>query len=64
MREVRKHCDTCNYSYMERESSGPRQKCRSPEYNAETYTHDMFMEDWGQSHCRFWTPPNTERIIL
>lgn len=51
-----KTCDTCAHSYLEQEKSGLRQKCRSPEYNASTYTHDMFMEDRGQAHCRFWAP--------
>ena len=56
MSETLKHCDTCAHSYMERENFRLRQKCRSPEYNAATYTHDMFMEDRGQGCCRFWTP--------
>ena len=53
---MEKHCDTCDYSYMEREGFVLRQKCRSTEYNAENYTHELLMEDWGRGHCRFWTP--------
>ena len=56
MRENEMSCDACAHSYMERENSKLRQKCRSPEYNAATYTHEMFMEDWGLGYCRFWTP--------
>lgn len=56
MREIHKHCDTCIHSYIERDVSRLRQKCRSPEYNGKTYTHDMFMEDRGGDYCRFWTP--------
>lgn len=61
MRENEKSCDTCAHSYMERESFKLRQKCRSSEYNASTYTHEMFMEDRGQGHCRFWTPKTRDR---
>lgn len=43
MRENEKSCDTCAHSYMEREGLRLRQKCRSPEYNASDYTHEMFM---------------------
>lgn len=64
MRENEKSCDTCAHSYIERENFRLRQKCHSPEYNASTYTHEMFMEDRGQGHCRFWAPQNTEQVIL
>jgi hypothetical protein len=56
LRENEKSCDACAHSYMERENSKLRQKCRSPEYNASTYTHAMFMEDRIRGHCRFWIP--------
>ncbi len=60
MREDEKHCNTCRYSYVEPEHGKSRdylrQKCSSPDYNSPKYTHDMLMEDWGRSHCRFWAP--------
>lgn len=56
LRENEKSCNTCAHSYMDHEGFRLRQKCRSPEYNAPEYTHDMFMEDWSQGYCRFWTP--------
>ena len=61
MRETEKSCDTCKHSYMEREDFKFRQKCRSPEYNASTYTHEMFMEDRVQGYCRFWAPKTRGR---
>lgn len=56
MRENEKSCDNCAHSYIERENFKLRQKCRSSEYNASAYTHEMFMEDWGLGYCRFWAP--------
>ena len=61
MRENEKSCDACSHSYMERENFKLRQKCRSSEYNASTYTHEMFMEDRGLGYCRFWTPKTRDR---
>ena len=61
MRENEKSCDTCAYSYMEQEGFRLRQKCRSPEYNASFYTHEMFMEDRIYGHCRFWRPKTQGR---
>ena len=60
MSEEEKACSNCLHSYMECEHFHLRQKCRSPEYNSLSYTHDMLMEDWGQGYCRFWAPKNTE----
>lgn len=56
MKESAKHCNTCLHFYMECEHFHIRQKCRNPKYNSPNYTHEMLMEDWGQGHCRFWTP--------
>ncbi len=53
---IKKHCDTCLYAYMECEHFQLRQKCRSMEYNSTKFTHDMLMENWGRSYCRFWAP--------
>lgn len=64
MRESKKHCDTCRYSYMEPENNRVRivmrQKCRNPDYNTSKNVHDNIMEDWGRDFCRFWAP-KTER---
>lgn len=61
MEKIKKHCDTCAYSYIRRASapcflSGRVQCCSSPEYNAADYTHEMFMEDRAHGYCRFWAP--------
>ena len=57
-----KTCDNCMYSY-EREDQlhllpGRRylQHCGNRDYNSDSYTHEMRMEDRGDGHCRFWTP--------
>jgi len=61
--DVKKHCDTCEYSYMSTEKNEytehgimPVQRCSSADYNSPSYTNQMLMEDWGQGHCRFWAP--------
>lgn len=62
MSEVKKHCDTCKYSYgvIERSfwrSKGvKRQHCSNAEFHSARYTHKMLMEDRGKNYCRFWTP--------
>lgn len=56
MSETKKHCDTCIHAYMEHECDGLRQKCRCPEYNASTYTHDMLMTFTG-------SPPESGEAI-
>ncbi len=63
MNDVKKHCDTCAYSYMGTEKNEyvqdgfiPVQRCSNDNYNATSYTNKMLMEDWGRSYCRFWTP--------
>src|SRR5699024_6053520 len=52
--ETEKRCGSCAFSYYP-EGTG-RARCGNPGYNATTYTYEMLMEDWGQGHCRFWTP--------
>lgn len=62
MAELKKHCDTCAYSYYRREQSArfaefvKRQHCRNPVYNSPNYTQKMLLEDWDKGHCRLWTP--------
>jgi hypothetical protein len=69
LNDGQKHCDTCLYSYYAEENSERqvdhrlRQHCRNPRYNAPGYTQEMFLEDRQLSHCRFWLPKNTERIV-
>ena len=59
--EMKKSCDTCAYSYYLTE--GTREHCSNPNYNSNTYTHDMFMEDRVQGHCRFWTPKKERSTV-
>ncbi len=64
MRENEKTCAACAYSYTERTGFRLRQKCRSPEYNSQGYTGDMFMEDRERGFCRFWSPEIRDRTFL
>ncbi len=60
MNEAEKHCGTCAFSYYPEGEA--REHCSNPNYNSSTYTHDMLMEDWGQGHCRFWTPKTMKGV--
>ena len=55
MKEEEKTCDTCAHAYYDPAGAGT-QNCSSPNYNSQSYTHDMLMEDWSQGRCRFWAP--------
>lgn len=59
MTEEIKSCDTCAHSYIV-QGDVKTQNCGSPDYNSESYTHEMLMEDWDQGYCRFWSPKNEE----
>lgn len=67
MREVEKHCNTCQYSYLESERSSfriaLRQKCGNPDYHSSNSLYGNIMEDWSRDFCCFWTP-KTERTAL
>ena len=63
MREIKKHCNTCNYSFMEKEPNSASengfvemQHCSNRIYNSPAYTHEMIMKDWDKGYCRLWTP--------
>lgn len=66
--ETKKHCNTCACSYYTKDREWPsqiqktRQHCCNPEYNATDYTSDMYLEDWGRSYCRFWTPKEERNV--
>ncbi len=70
MSELKKHCDTCAYSYMGTERNEyaeggfiPVQRCSNRDYNASGYTNTMLREDWGRGHCRFWAPKTQQLYI-
>lgn len=63
MKEVEKHCNTCRWSYMEKEINGKaesevvnRQYCSHEIYTSPAYTHEMLMAEIGRGYCRFWAP--------
>ncbi len=66
--DLEKHCDTCAYSYQDKNWKPlrlfykPRQHCKCPEYNAPEYTCEMFMEDCSHDYCRFWTPREERNV--
>ena len=57
-----KCCGNCGHSYVDREETlhipgvPVIRHCKSPDYNSEAYSHEMFMEDRSGGHCRFWIP--------
>ena len=57
---MKKSCDTCRYSYYEKDTSRHptigilRQHCSSEEYNSPSYTEEMLIEDMKNGCCRFW----------
>lgn len=55
MNETEKTCDTCAHAYYD-PAEAETQNCSNPNYNSQSYTHDMLMEDWSHGHCRFWAP--------
>lgn len=63
MTEIRKHCDTCNYSFLRKDKNTAAesgfikaQHCSNDIYNSPAYTHEMLMEDWDKGYCRLWEP--------
>lgn len=62
MKEAKKHCGNCAFSYTQQTSHtagyGRRelQHCSNETYNSPAYTAKMMLEDWGRGYCRFWTP--------
>lgn len=63
MTEIRKHCDTCRFSFMQKNrntvaesGSVEAQHCSNEIYNSPAYTHEMLMEDWDRGYCRLWEP--------
>ena len=66
MNEIKKCCSTCKFSYYAKDTSRHpaigilRQHCASKNYNSQEYTEEMYLEDFKNGYCRFWTP-NEER---
>lgn len=66
MEEIKKHCDTCAYSYYSDRpknaiTDSERQYCRNPLFNSPAYTYEMFMADRSNDYCRFWKAKNEKK---
>ena len=67
--KTEKTCGNCEYAYYQRDDlhlipgQAYLQHCGNENYNADSYTEEMMMEDRGGGHCRFWTPQKLEERI-